>query len=644
MRAFLLAISFLLVQNFAFAQAQRRVLIEHYTQASCGPCAAQNPAFNTLLFNNWDKVVPIKYQVWWPGYDPMYEQNPDDVDARVAYYGVTGVPNVRIDGTLDAGTSGSVTATQINNAYAVSTPLEMVLTHSLSADLSTIYINCVVTNVSAEAFDVANTVVRVAVMEQELVFPEPPGSTNEVDFYNVMRKMLPTPDGTPLSALAAGESFELNFEYALPDYIYRYDQLGAVAFVQTNGSRVVHQAAMSETLGVPAGFADLGLELASSGPESYCDYALIPGADLVNDSELEVTSFDLELLINGEVAATENWTGSLMPGASTNVTFPEMAVTQGETEVSFHIAAVNGNIDYNGLNQLVNTESFYTLSEEPFAEEITQTFEMTPNLTTPANTIIETNDQFRMAVINGSVIGATGQIGGFAASSKSIFVDFYNWANIGEQCHLIFDKIDLTNRTENSLRFDYAFANYPGFGPDRLAVSVSTDCGNTWSEVFTGTNNEIATVAATTAFFAPTAASQWDSISIDLSAYDGTEELVVRFTGQSGYGNNLYLDNIEVVGTVINAVDEPGALANKVSAYPNPARELVTVDFQLVESSAVNVSVYDAAGKLVATLANSSNMTAGDHRLTWTPALSGLYLIRVATENGAVTERISVIR
>ncbi|HMQ47472.1 MAG TPA: Omp28-related outer membrane protein [Saprospiraceae bacterium] len=644
MRAFLLVASLLLVQNFAFAQAQRRVLIEHYTQASCGPCAAQNPAFNTLLFNNWDKVVPLKYQVWWPGYDPMYDQNPDDVDARVAYYGVTGVPNVRIDGTLDAGTSGSVTATQINNAYAVTTPLEMELIHSLSADLSTIYINCVVTNVSAETFDVANTVVRVAVMEQELIFPEPPGSTDEVDFYNVMRKMLPSPDGTPLTALAAGESFELNFEYALPDYIYRYDQLGAVAFVQTNGSRVVHQAAMSEALGAPAGFADLGLELASSGPESYCDYALIPGANLVNDSELEVTSFDLELLINGEVAATENWTGSLMPGMSTNVTFPEMAVEPGETEVEFNIAAVNGNVDYNRMNELVNTESFYTLSEEPFAEEIAESFEMTPNLTTPVHTIIESNDPLRMGVINAAVVGATGQVGAYAASSKSIMVDFYQWSGVGEQCHLVFDKIDLTNRADSRLRFDYAFANYPGFGPDRLTIAVSTDCGESWTQVFTGTNNEIATVAASTAYFVPTSAAQWDSISVDLSAYDGAEELNIRFTGQSGYGNNLFMDNIEVTGTIINAVDEPGLLANKVSTYPNPASDLVTVDFQLVENSAVNVSVYDAAGKLVATLANNSNMIAGDHRLTWAPALSGLYLIRVATENGAVTERVSVIR
>ena len=53
----------------AFGQAQRLVLFEEFTQASCGPCASQNPAFNTLLDANATKAVSIKYQTSWPGFE-----------------------------------------------------------------------------------------------------------------------------------------------------------------------------------------------------------------------------------------------------------------------------------------------------------------------------------------------------------------------------------------------------------------------------------------------------------------------------------------------------------------------------------------------------------------------------------------------
>ena len=43
--------------SISFAQTQRRVLVEEFTQASCGPCAAVNPAFNVMLSANAEKFA-----------------------------------------------------------------------------------------------------------------------------------------------------------------------------------------------------------------------------------------------------------------------------------------------------------------------------------------------------------------------------------------------------------------------------------------------------------------------------------------------------------------------------------------------------------------------------------------------------------
>jgi len=91
------------VTSFSFGQSQRLTLLEEFTQASCGPCASQNPALNTLLNANTTKAISIKYQTSWPGVDPMNAQTQTDVGPRVTYYTVSGVPNIRYDGNVLTG-------------------------------------------------------------------------------------------------------------------------------------------------------------------------------------------------------------------------------------------------------------------------------------------------------------------------------------------------------------------------------------------------------------------------------------------------------------------------------------------------------------------------------------------------------------
>lgn len=56
--------------NDAYA-AKRWVLIEEFTNASCGPCASQNPGFHNYLQKNMNNVIPIVHRTSWPGADVM---------------------------------------------------------------------------------------------------------------------------------------------------------------------------------------------------------------------------------------------------------------------------------------------------------------------------------------------------------------------------------------------------------------------------------------------------------------------------------------------------------------------------------------------------------------------------------------------
>jgi hypothetical protein len=75
------------------------------------------------------------------------------------------------------------------------------------------------------------------------------------------------------------------------------------------------------------------------------------------------------------------------------------------------------------------------------------------------------------------------------------------------------------------------------------------------------------------------------------------------------------------------------------SAFPNPFTQANSIRFALPAAANVVVSLYDANGRLVRTLARGP-MAAGDHVVTWQAGRdlpSGVYLYRVAA-NGAATQ------
>ena len=117
----------------AFAQSQRLVLFEEFTQASCPPCATTNPGLNAMLDAHPSEVVSIKYQTDWPGNDVMNVHNPSEVQTRVSYYGVTGVPDGEMDGGLGfSGQPITMTYADVANRYSETSPLTIDVQFTLS--------------------------------------------------------------------------------------------------------------------------------------------------------------------------------------------------------------------------------------------------------------------------------------------------------------------------------------------------------------------------------------------------------------------------------------------------------------------------------------------------------------------------------
>lgn len=343
-KQFLLVCLLMLSLQFAFGQTQRRVLVEEATNASCGPCASQNPAFDALLQQNPDKVAVIKYHASWPGYDPMYNHNPVENGYRISYYGINGVPTGVMDGTY-VNSPSSFSQSLIDQYYNIPAPFEMDMYHYLSPDQDSIY---VITRIrAAQNVSEDNLRAYVVVVEKHIHFNSPPGSNGEKEFYDVMKKILPQKSGTGImEEWQDGEYQMLLYGWELEN-VYDIDQLGVIGFVQDNDDKDVKQSAVSSETPFEAIYdtdaAAIGI---SNLTETNCMGYASPEVTIANFGANSLTSLDIVYSVNGEEPLTYTWTGNLDGLEAQTVLLPEIDFTVlDENELVITLENPNSSVD-----------------------------------------------------------------------------------------------------------------------------------------------------------------------------------------------------------------------------------------------------------------------------------------------------------
>lgn len=127
---------------------------------------------------------------------------------------------------------------------------------------------------------------------------------------------------------------------------------------------------------------------------------------------------------------------------------------------------------------------------------------------------------------------------------------------------------------------------------------------------------------------------------IDLTTYKG-KEIFIAFRDKTS-GNTrgmLLLDNVKFLGKdAINVTSVKEIEAISARIYPNPANDAVHVD---AENIIKGIEVFNALGQKVYSnpSVNEFSYTVPTHHFT-----SGLYIIRIQTENGAALEKMNVAR
>ena len=605
-------VSAALIGTFAFAQSQRLILTEEFTQASCGPCAVANPSFNTMLDNNTTKVISIKYQTSWPGVDPMNAQNAAEINSRTStYYAVTGVPDGKQDGVDFY--PGSYSQSMINNEYVIPSPFTLNISHTLNNNMDSAFITCVIT--CTQNVTMTTPKFQLAMIERHIAFTSAPGSNGEKDFYNVMRKMYPNQNGTAIAtSWTNSQTQTLTFAVKIPTYIYQLSQLGFVGWIQDDANKNVKQAGYSAPLPSPI---DAGVS-ATSGVSTSCSTTATPIVTLENFGTSTLTSCTINYQINNNPVQMFNWTGSVAPMGNTQVTLPSVTGVIGTNVFIAYTSNPNSLTDMNTLNDK-STTRFMILNSAtnpfPVAEPFT-------NSTFPPTNWLRFNPDNGPMWLRMNNVGAYSQ-----APLGAARMDFVNSipGNIDE---LFMPNTDMTAVTANNawLTFDVAYA--PGIGyNDTLYIMGTSDCGANWTQLYYKYGSNLATAPATGSPFTPTA-SQWRHEAIDMSAFAGQGSVIVKFSARSDYGNYLYIDNVNLSSTnsVIDLSSEQSAVV-----YPNPVNGGdATLNINLSDNENVSYSILNLLGETIFT-STSTLMNSGEHKLVlnFGSLNAGIYFVKV---------------
>lgn len=310
---------------------------------------------------------------------------------------------------------------------------------------------------------------------------------------------------------------------------------------------------------------DAGLTAINNPAGSNCSNNFTPEVEIQNFGSQTLTSCVINYQTTGGTLQSYNWSGTILTNQSTIVTLPNMIAANGASNFIAYTTLPNGNVDGNNLNDTASS-SFTIYSNGlnlPFIEDFENGF---------------SDQNWSISNQDGGITWDIATISGTTPGTQAAKMDFFNYGQQGQRDYLISPLLDFSNQTTIDLYFEFAYRRYDQNSTDSLVLSISTDCGQTYTRLLElgedGTGS-FATAYTNTADFTP-AAGDWcmgtigaDCFNIDLSGYAGQTNVFLRFEGYNSgtTGNNLFVDNINITGDAVANCPEITTSTNDVTCF-----------------------------------------------------------------------------
>jgi len=379
---------------------------------------------------------------------------------------------------------------------------------------------------------------------------------------------------------------------------------------------------------------DLSIEKTIQPSATLCLGSFKPVLTVKNKGLTDITTATFSYAVDG-AWNTYPWTGVIPALGTSTISLP--AIT-GLGNGAYTFQAIITDVNALGTDNTASNDSalvsFSVADAGPgFASPYTEDFES--GFFPPSDWTIENpnNDAITWNEKTG--------LGAYSLSNTCIWINNYGYStnpntpNVRKDAFVLQD-LDLTSLSGAKLSFDYAYAKR-GVKSDTLQVSYSLDCGATWNLIWRKGGEALATSTNETVLPFLPESNEWKTISLPLSYLGGQQKVRFKFENFTGWGNALYIDNINVKQDNTGIQDKSKKV--NVSVFPNPGSAMVTV--KLPDNHHFEkIHIIDALGRTVKTqtiidpisLVNVADLS------------EGVYTINLFSAVGVQSEKIVITR
>ncbi|MCD4730451.1 MAG: choice-of-anchor J domain-containing protein [Bacteroidales bacterium] len=239
-------------------------------------------------------------------------------------------------------------------------------------------------------------------------------------------------------------------------------------------------------------------------------------------------------------------------------------------------------------------------------------------------------------------------VGGNQPGGLAAYMNIKSYSAFGERDRLISPLINLSDYNEATLEFQFAYAQrFPQY-TDSLIVYISLDCGSELVRLLAlgeDGSNQFATVPPMSNAFYPASAGDWcgaetgpECITLNLQEWVGNPNVQIVFESYNGYGNNIFIDNVLVEGTVSN-VDELKHALNQIWIFPNPSSGAFTMNLKGI-NEIVTIQLIGLDGKVFFEDKFDRNSPVFSKQYDLNFLKSGIYLLHLQSEKEQITHKI----
>lgn len=660
---YLVILAILTVASDGFAQAQRRVLLEEFTNSGSSLAAETDPMLENAEMDNFDDVIILKWHVSWPyDNDPFYKSYPNSEDRAKKLYAIEYNPYVCLNGAPLGGFGviqlydKQILYNEIAQEKAKPSPYEISVSQQIFVDsiIATVTIKCVGTPVSGELR------LGVAIAERYNSYI---GTNGSKYARNVVRTLLPGLNATgeidvsakyPVFTIAKDQTKTIRFA-CLMNTSWQIDQLTSVAFIQDAFTNEVYNANSSLPIKIKTeqdrvvyAPSDSSLDITFTnttaspiGLRAELSAATIPADwNVFLSGTLSDGSFSVPVegskTISLQSTATTNKQG-YYPFTITVSTLNDMyigtytGIAWGKENKDIVVDAGAGTSKTNILEAVVTASGDYKTVRVPYQTFLGH-FNSWKNFRT---VLIHTGNTFGIHPYDAT----WNIIKDFNANGGNILItsnDRYNL--VGNYYGAIEDP---NNPSEFIDLMDSQIRDNLHIEPASFASDGS------WSELKGISGDELSSGFSST-ITGRTGTQEFIPLDGSVGALKNENDDVVGIRVRSGKGKLVYLpfgiDNVDVldrISLVKRIMDwfagvgsvKVSETAQELSAtnFPNPAQKQTTILYSINQLALVSLSIYDMLGNQVATLVSEEIHDKGTYEVECdvSSLVSGSYIYQL---------------